>query len=130
MQASTVESLPFPELSRHLQAMIWAFHATPVIPFPLLPTAPITPANHVPWPKSSLGSLVPVKALNPCPPSTGFTHMLSARSSCVARTPESSSAITTLPASVKTSHACGALISAPGVPPFCPVLFSHHNEPS
>src|ERR1035437_5969152 len=105
MQAITVESLPVP-LVKHLQAIICTRHATPVTPLPLLPTAPNTPATMVPWlVESSLGSFVPVKALKPCPPSEGFTHMFEAKSSCVVRMPESNTATTMLLAEVSTSHA-------------------------
>ncbi len=36
-------------------AMIWTFQATPATPRPLLPTAPIVPAQCVPWLWSSIG---------------------------------------------------------------------------
>src|SRR5208282_1992052 len=120
MQVIKSESLPLPELSRHLQAIICTCQATPTTPLPLLPTAPSTPATKVPCPLSSLGSLVAVSAFQPCPPSFGFTHMFAARSSCVYQIPESITATTMLLAEVSTSQPSAASMSACGVPLFCP----------
>src|SRR4051794_34823046 len=58
-------SVPLPVASRNFTGMSWTFHATPVTPSALLPTAAISPAVNVPWPWSSIGLLVPVIPLLP-----------------------------------------------------------------
>src|SRR5258708_766036 len=80
-QVMQAEILPARSLSKHLQAMICTRQATPATPTPLLPTAPRIPATIVPWPLSSLGSVVPASAFKPWLWSVGFTHILAARSS-------------------------------------------------
>ena len=48
--------LPLPLAVRNLRAMMRVFHATPATPTPLFPTAPMVPAQWVPWLLSSIGS--------------------------------------------------------------------------
>src|SRR5512134_3331374 len=64
------DSAPAPVASMNLQAMIFTFQFNPVIPVPLLPAAPIVPAQCVPWPWSSIGLPVPATELMPNTSST------------------------------------------------------------
>ena len=46
---------PLPLAPKNFRAIIFVVHATPLVPMPLFPTAPIVPATWVPWPLSSVG---------------------------------------------------------------------------
>ncbi len=116
--ATSVASLNF-------NGMSCTFQATPLMPLPLLPTAPTTDATAVPWPSLSLISpseplplvtivLIPLRSLaKPSLAGCGLTQRLPAKSSCVGRRPESIIATITFGASCRRSQAASALIPPP-----------------
>ena len=119
-----VEVQKFPKPRR--TGMILAFQLMPAMPMPLLPTAAAIPAQAV-----------PCASLPPASPGTagGFgsavtasypVTMFAARSGWSTSVPSSQIAMMTLAEPVVVSHADWARMSAPDVPPVCPVLLRPH----
>ena len=129
---------------RNFRPISFTRQATPAIPTPLLPTAPMMPATCVPWPRSSAGLPEPVIALMPWTSSTyplpsssrplpgispGLTQRLAARSGWSVRIPESITATITSAASVRRSQARVEPRSAPAMPLLAPVFRWGHWRP-
>ena len=55
---------PLPLDVRNLSGMSWTVQATPQVPVPLFPTAPMIPATWVPW-SVVVGRVSPVGAIGP-----------------------------------------------------------------
>src|SRR6185437_11948372 len=89
-----------------LIGMMRQFHPTPAVPSPLLVAAEARLAQHVPWPKSSFGVLVPATTSRRWATDT----YLAERSSWPRSQPVSTMAITTLALPSDKVQPCGAAI--------------------
>ena len=144
MQGSSAEVDPEPVASMNLSSISCTVHATPVTPRLLLPTAPTIPDTCVPWPTSSVGGPLMFTALSPLVLSVSLivlgsseaydivvfgarlTQRLATRSWWVRSAPESRMPTMMPEALVLVFQPASALMSAPAMPPFPPVLLSAH----